>query len=399
MTDTACRRPRPRRSARACETRPGSRWGGLALGCLLALGSAGAGAAGEGSAGAPETSASRLERVRNALIDEAMESPVRVSSSAWLDESGQYRHVTRLYSDLRRRALTELGAEGKPVAAAATGSPAASAPASAAASPPLADQCPRRPDGIRRDAWVTISARAHDGGHGHAVLLRVGQLAREELEARALESGGFRLVSIEAFPRNSYEYRVASNGLFDTPHLIEVSLSSSGAADFSLRPGQATSARTVTATLSLVERVGDRPLLKRAYVIQLPGAVPTVGQAPLPPAVITSIREMASDWWQAAQETGACAPLRVQVSPEAPGLLSIPVGAGSGIRLGDRWVVGDTARIPARVLERGSLEGLRLAEVVSVAPHRSMLKLESPKAPPDRSAESERGVSWFASPL
>ncbi len=428
----------------------GRRLVALVLLAAFCCGAAPALAAGEAAAPPAETSATRLERIRNALIDEALQSPVRVSSSAWVDESGQYRQVTRLYSDLRRRALKELdGDEERPAAhggnpaavqparqspqtgtaqSAATGAsaphpsaipstaPVATSPASstapalpqqagvapvATADPPKTppSSCPRRMDGLRREAWVAVTARAHDGGHGQAFLMEVAQRTREELEARARESGGLRLIAIDAFPRNSYEYRLANNGLFDTPHLIEIALSSSGAADLSLRPGEATGPRTLLAVLSLIERVGDRPLIRRAYSVPVPGAVPVVGNMGLAPEVLAALQALAADWWRAMQEVAACAPLRVQVVPESSTLLAIPVGSGAGVRLGDRWVVGDASRIPSRVLEQGSLEGVRLAEVVSVSLHRSTLRLESSQGSPGKAAASDRGLSWFASPL
>lgn len=398
-----------------------------------------------------ESSFSRTEQLRQALIDEALEAPLRVSSSAWLDESGRLRHVTRFYSDLRKRALAGLQEDGGPVPAGASGGgvswPAMSsgtvtagpaltagsrlagslvesrdaraagssagpdlaergrAPgirqANAAVSPPRTTQqgCTQRADGLRREAWIGIVAQAHDGGHGHATLLQVGQGVRDELERSARASTSLKLASIGAFPRNTYEHRIASDGRFDLPYLIEIAIGSSGTPDLSLRPGDPTSLRVVTATVSLIERAGERRLFRRSYSLPLPGSVPVVGRTVLSPEVMAGVLVLAHDWWLNLQEFLACEPIRVQAISESSSLVSIPVGAGAGVRPGDRWVVSDAARIPARVLEQGALEGLRVAEVVSVMTYRSLLRLESTEGGKQLAPGSERGVAWFASPM
>jgi len=55
-----------------------------------------------------ENSAARLEQLRNAMIDQALDAPVHISSNAWLDESGRLRHVSRFFSEVRARAAADL---------------------------------------------------------------------------------------------------------------------------------------------------------------------------------------------------------------------------------------------------------------------------------------------------
>ncbi|MFM7568692.1 MAG: hypothetical protein ACKO8O_08350, partial [Betaproteobacteria bacterium] len=61
-------------------------------------------------------SASRLETLRNALIDQALDAPVQISSNAWLDESGRLRHVSRFFSEVRARAAADLIASSESAA-------------------------------------------------------------------------------------------------------------------------------------------------------------------------------------------------------------------------------------------------------------------------------------------
>jgi len=67
--------------------------------------------------------------------------------------------------------------------------------------------------------------------------------------------------------------------------------------------------------------------------------------------------------------------------------------------VGDRWVIGDSAKIPARVLEPGSLERALLAEVVAVGNHKSVLRLSVDQGAARVLFSVEKGASWFATPL
>ena len=419
----------------------------------VASGPLGAGPAAPAQPAVRQGTESRLERIRDALVDQAMQAPVHVRSNAWVDEDGQFRHVTRMYSDLRARALAELaeeergrsaqsasprgaGAESpsgrsvtavpghsssaspKPAGAAtrAAAAPVARAPQTSAAPPPPASQtqsqaaagasppasaesCTRRTDGLTRFALVRLSARPHDGSHGRALLLQIGDLVRDEFERIARQRPGLKPILLEALPASNYDYRLANDGIFDIPHFLDIEMLSTGTIDRSLRPGEPVGMRIVTVRASLIERSSQRPLFSREFTVYVPGMVPTVGRAELPAELEPGVRAVSAQWWQAAEQALACEPLRVEGFPDSASTIMIPMGSGAGVRVGDRWLLTDEARLPARLLEPGAMAGLQMGEVVSVGRFRSTLRLESKPDRPPGPAIQERGVQWFAFPL
>lgn len=507
----------------------------------------------------------RLERFRNALIDQALDAPVRVTSSAWLDESGQLRHVSRFFSEVRARAaadaLFQAGAAGEaagvspgatpaaiaaapaiPATATAMGpatahatAPAAPPPAAAvptaasvsqpatrsvgpsagaaapaggafapsagsvAATPsragaapsggitaassdsstvavPLADaakpQAPMSlaatalgspslgtsspasggssvagspavpPSGdsqgatspelcrvggadLARLAVLDSTVRPLDGARGHAVLLEVERYFHRLLAERA-RSGAVRLVAIEPVTADSYTRLVAGTGQLDAPYRIELTIQSDRL-DQALQgpgsqPGQSPARQAVWATVRAatyipippVSRMPDRRvdvmmtlsdqfnasvLLRREWSFVIPGGSPSIESAVVPDSTLDEIRRSALAWWAEALEKLRCQPVMVRAATSPLGSVSIPVGARSGVRVGDRWAVADPAKIPSRILEPGSLDRALLAEVVSVGPYRSVLRLTSDPGTARALFSVEKGASWFATPL
>ncbi len=375
-------------------------------------------------------STTRLERIRESLVDRALEAPVRVTSNAWVDESGQFRHVTRLFSDLRARALADLdpGTEVRPalsVKASGAASTQSSMPEgtdsvrpAAPASPPApssraamgqasavsassapASECTRRSDGLKRQAQIRIDTRPFDGAHGRAKLVDLAEFARVELVRQARGAALLQPVTIEGLPGNLYDYRLASNGVFDTPYFVDIEVRSTGVPDRSLKPGAPLEARDITLTLSLVERAADVVVVSRSYPISLSGVTPAVGRADWSALAGPLIRRQVEEWVRLAEESAGCEPFRVRGDLQANSTLQIPVGAGAGVRVGDRWLLSDSARVPSRVLERSAMEGLRIAQVIAVGRHSATLRLESSDGRTAGSLGPDRGVQWVAVPL
>jgi hypothetical protein len=89
----------------------------------------------------------------------------------------------------------------------------------------------------------------------------------------------------------------------------------------------------------------------------------------------------------------ACEPIRFEVRLGSGGReLFIQLGAGSGIKKGDRFLVLDQIQIPARLMDQGTLQRMTLAEVVDVGNYESLLK---PLAGPNPRTAGD----WVAFPL
>ncbi|MEN9775337.1 MAG: hypothetical protein RL322_2407 [Pseudomonadota bacterium] len=364
----------------------------------------------------PSRSESRVDRIRDRLVDRAIEAPVRISSNAWLDESGQFRHVTRLYSEIRSRALADLGVESDRTRlevglggvqsdpSPGAGQSAAETPVATVTAPPPGGQgasgeCSRTTDGLRRFARIHPALRPHDGSQGLDSLSRVARIASDTLLQKGMSQGPLQPILLDGDPSSSYEHRLTSDGRFDIPYRIDITIRSAGPLETSLRPGAFLSMREVIIEMGLVERASGRRLAVRHESIILPGPRPEVGRSIPPPDSDALIESFVERWYQDAEAAVSCEPLRVAGRPEGRSVFSISVGARAGVRVGDRWLLIDAARIPARTLEPGALKGVQLAEVVSVGQYRSSLKLETPEGTASEASPPDRGAQWIAVPL
>jgi hypothetical protein len=394
-----------------------------------------------------ETSASRLEVLRNAMIDQALDSPVHITSNAWMDETGRLRHVSRFFTEVRARAAADLitssssAAEAKATAAHSVSAAVQPAPATAEVKP-VAEALPAQPSegvgrsaegpdcrlersGLLRSAVVRTDLVPGDGARGHSVLSDLQQVI-QSLMARESGRGGLVIAGADTSSADSYARMVSATGQQDSPYRIVVRLSSDRVAvepqSSGAQPGQSflrlsadaarrtasellqpagvvMPARRVDLDLSLVEVSGERVVLRHRVPIEVPGAAPTHNTLALPDSTLSEVRMAVLAWWSEAVSLLRCEPIFVQASPVGSGVLSIPVGGRTGIRVGDRWMIADRAKIPSRVLEQGSIDRVMMAEVVAVGQHRSTLRLTAESASPSVRPGLERGVPWFASPL
>jgi len=417
-----------------------------------------------------ENSAARLEQLRNAMIDQALDAPVHISSNAWLDESGRLRHVSRFFSEVRARAAADLivsaesAAQARATAAvaggendgtratvtaqsgvarqsSAVGLPSSPGPvrdagvqplslqssAPAEPSPPAPDAIECRADrsGLRRSAVVRFELVPADGSRGHSVLHHLQDLIQQAL-GRQSGRGGLAVAGPDLTGVDSYSRLISSTGRQDAPYRIDVRISSDRLdvepAGHGVAPGQTYFAlslagarrtlselerpsavlmpdRRVDIEMTLVEVSGERMLLRHRLPVNVPGASPSHNTPALPDSTISSVTVATLAWWSEAVSVLRCERMLVQAHPMAAGVLAIPVGGAAGIRVGDRWMIADRARIPTRVLEQGAVDRIIMAEVVAVGQHRSTLRLTAESAGSPVRPGLERGVPWFASPL
>ena len=270
--------------------------GGVGLSSLSALAQMPAALA--GGAGSPgvapsagtgaEDSAARLEQLRHAMIDQALDAPVHISSNAWLDESGRLRHVSRFFSEVRARAAADLIAssesaaqarataaiarsdsEGKGTSGAGQVGPArqpslvdqpsasgsgsgrdpgaltrsAQSPTSADPSSPAADAFECRPDrtGLRRSAVVRFELVPVDGARGHSVLHHLQDLIQQAFGKQSGQ-GGLTVAGLDQSGVDSYSRLISATGRQDAPYRIDVRISSDRLdlepAGFGVAPGQ-----------------------------------------------------------------------------------------------------------------------------------------------------------------
>jgi hypothetical protein len=415
-----------------------------ALALLLLAVSAGVGAQ-------EETAEARAEKVRNALIDRALASPAHVTSSAWLDESGQLRHVTRIFSEMRARAMADFAeSEASKGSLLPKGAAADVAPGSVASSPaPAVSRAPEavRPSeperaachtpsrGLRRVAEMHLQAHPWDGARGYAVVAEFEQILRLTMGQLAA-TGDFAISPSAGRTLGSYERLLTRREAHAVAYRIEASIApffpsttvASTARELNDRSAETPATVPDAATrqavsddssplprwpwhrditlpgqhfelnLGLREIATGRMLSQHRASIYLPARPTLVGSSEVPEAVRHALQSATAAWWSHARAALECEPLQVVAQGDVSvGQVLIPLGATAGVRIGDRWVLEDRARVPGRVLEEGSLERTRVAEVIAVTPHRAVLKLTQHEQ--SAAMPAERGVPWFATPM
>lgn len=77
---------------------------------------------------------------------------------------------------------------------------------------------------------------------------------------------------------------------------------------------------------------------------------------------------------QAMEDQLVCIPPQFEVTKWSGQDMSIAAGLINGLRLGDQMLVGDPEVIPTRILDKGSMNKLVLAEIKSVTPYSAQLK-------------------------
>lgn len=87
-----------------------------------------------------------------------------------------------------------------------------------------------------------------------------------------------------------------------------------------------------------------------------------------------TLQRLAAGWVDTIAETRGCSPLRFDVLQVNGSEWMINGGSEAGLQPGDRLVLADADRIPARVLEMGVAEEMLLAEVVQTEPNRARLR-------------------------
>lgn len=77
---------------------------------------------------------------------------------------------------------------------------------------------------------------------------------------------------------------------------------------------------------------------------------------------------------QSVEDQLACIPPQFEVTKWSGQDMNIAAGLVNGLRVGDQMFVGDPEVIPARILDKGAMNKLVLAEVKSVSPYSSQLR-------------------------
>ena len=335
----------------------------------------------------------RLEALRQALMEQALQAPLRVRAAAWVDERGMLRESVQLNSEMQLRGVRVLSyiEESGTLKAEVVTAPAR--PGTEAA----AQQCLARNPRLRRHAALLLEYPDLGGRQGYFFLPQLAERARQGLIKAVLQDSTWVLTpNIEA--RSAYEAALMPvDAPRITPYVLHLGLQELDAAAAPAAPktlrqtlglsqqAQRLPAKWLRLSLRLVERGTGRLLWAQQAPVEYPATNLQLSPSPLPASLIDDIERTLDTWRKAMAQALACEPLQFALNVEAGATggaeLTIFAGARAGLRVGDQLLLVDRSLVPAHMLEAGALDKSALLQVQSVTADSALAKRIAGPAP------------------
>jgi len=331
----------------------------------------------------------RLNALRNALIDSALQAPTRVRTAAWIDEEGRLHESTHISSDVSVRGvrvesyLDEAGVEREVVDVSAV---------------PLQPAeklfCGVVGQGLKRQGDIEVDWRVGDDAHESPLTREAVQQASALLIRRAA-SGGRWVISPSKRYATQYEqliagtsgeispYRIRLSGqarrLAASPNTVKETLNRSFWAGLEI--SRDLPPRTIELGISLQERISGRVVWQGNAQLVIPAGPVRTGSETLSAGSLNGLDNAVTKWLSAIDAEMSCAPMYFSVSAAGANEYRINAGSRAGLRVGDKLVIASMNRLPGQILENGALEEMALAQVESVRADSAILRRVAGKVP------------------
>jgi len=392
----------------------------LLLACFL-------GAGGMGANAQTLTLEDKLAAIRKSLVEVALEGPTKVTSTQWVDAQGALHESSSFRSGVEVRGVRVLG-YGKDEQGETTAKLqwdelyGSKAPKNTAEVKKTEPTC--KPMGGGRLQHVlglqwNIGSRFGSDEKPLVEALRADVL--QQISNTGATAALWRVTDMpQSAKRNSYEQALLGSGLDELPWRLEVSAKplqrpessnpvwpnlGSGSITDSL-PGdenKRTMARTLWPTntpttvqveleLRLVARNQSKPVMQGSTTITLQAQDTNWGMQQLSSASRTAALQQAENISLQIYRTLLCQPIVGEVTQAQGKQFRINLGATSGVRIGDTWLLADAVKVPGRVLEAGNAGQTVMAKVQYVGEHYAQLV---PSAGPGDKVQT-RWAAWSA---
>ena len=337
----------------------------------------------------------RIEALRNALINRAMQAPTRIKSSAWIDQSGRLQESTRITSDMKVRGI-RLAAS--PDAQDVTDEKIIIDAANSVITP---EKCGDANSAWMRRAILKIKQHGSNDGISADHMAEIVRTTNHLLAETWSSKGSWNL--LPASDLNHYEQLVQVGRPVSAPYGITVSIVTSKS-ELKLKtisqnlkeaffpPSPVLPDSTLTLTMTLSESTSGKTVLSTSAPLHFPATEVSILKRPLPGDISTQLAGIISRWKQQVDTKLKCEPIFFNVVNEADGTVNINAGQASGLRENDKVLVIDQGQVPQHILEGGLDKSVFLAEVESVSNYSSRLRFFS--TPPGRNTSR-----WVALPF
>jgi hypothetical protein len=303
------------------------------------------------------TAEQRLTALRQSLLQTAMEGPTEVKTTQWIDQTGALRESSSFTSGMVVRGVRVLNEPST------NGAEKVQLKEKQA----VVEKTCERSGHERASPWhhvtLDVAISPHLGATNRFTAQQITRELRQQIHHRTAQSPNWR-VSDKVTYANPYEKALLTQGEQNLPWRLNVLVA--------LDPQSTPVNPTYVLRWEVSHRQDRALLLSQQHWVTLP---PTGGGvAGLDPVVSAQIQAVVETFHRAMETQLSCVPPQFEAQLDQGKTLRINAGHLSGLRLGDVLVVADRQKIPARILEPGSLEGVTLAEVRAVYAYSAELK-------------------------
>jgi hypothetical protein len=337
----------------------------------------------------------RIEALRNALINRAMQAPTRIKSSAWIDQSGRLQESTRITSDMTVRGIRLVA---NPDAQDVTDEKIIIDAANSVITP---EKCSDANSAWLRRAILKIEQHGSNDGISADHMAEIVRATNHLFAETWSSKGSWNL--LPASDLNHYEQLVRVGRQVSAPYGITVSIvtaksepklktTSQNLKEAFFPPSPLLPDSMLILTIILSESASGKTVWSSSAPLHFPATTVSILKRPLPGDISTQLASIISRWKQQVDTKLKCEPIFFNVVNEADGTININAGQASGLRENDKVLVIDQGQVPQHILEGGLDKSVFLAEVESVSNYSSRLRFFS--TPPGRNTSR-----WIAIPF
>ena len=310
----------------------------------------------------------RLEAIRAALVEAALKSNTRVSTTSWMDTRGALLQLNRFSSEIRLRDIkmgqyvptrnddTKHAGEGVELSEQTLSSVT-----------PVSCIAPRARSPIRHVMRVSLDLASSIAPEHHYIAQKIGFAARQHAMQASTQTQHWRLMTDLAYKR-AYERMIYGQG----EEAVQWSL------QLTVLPARAhlnTNEHPAFILAWQVQAGPNKPVWFGAQNLLFGVTIPSsYGTPKLDVDTLSSIELTVNNMAKELDRQLACDPQSFVVEKNEDGQLMLQAGRTSGLRVGDQIVLSDARLLPGRAIESGALDAAVLAEVKSVSDYQSEIR-------------------------
>lgn len=301
----------------------------------------------------------RLEAIRAALVEAAMKSNTRVSTTSWMDTRGALLELNRFSSEIRLRDI-QIGQYQKTN----TVETVELSNRTLESVAPVSCIAPRARSPIRHVMRVSLDLASSIAPEHHYLAQKIGFAARQQAVQASAQSQHSRLMTDAAYKR-TYERLIYGQGEESVQWSLQLTVLP---ARMDLNTGE----NPAFILAWQVQAGPNKPVWFGAQNLLFGVTIPkSYGSPKLDVDTLSSIEMTVNNMVKELDRQLACDPQSVAVEKNEDGQLVLHAGRTSGLRVGDQIVLADARLLPGRAIESGALDAAVLAEVKSVSDYQA----------------------------